>query len=40
MEERQGLVTVKGNPITLVGDSVEVGDRAPHLTFPPSSAKC
>ncbi len=29
MEERQGLVTMKGEPVTLVGDPVGVGDRAP-----------
>ena len=29
MEERQKLVTVKGNPVTLVGDPIEVGDHAP-----------
>jgi thiol peroxidase len=29
MKERTGLVTMKGNPLTLVGDEVKVGDRAP-----------
>jgi thiol peroxidase len=29
MGERRGLVTMKGNPVTLVGNEVRVGDRAP-----------
>ena len=29
MNERQGLVTFKGNPLTLVGNEVKVGDSAP-----------
>ena len=29
MSERSGVVTVMGNPVTLVGDEVKVGDRAP-----------
>jgi thioredoxin-dependent peroxiredoxin len=29
MQERDGLVTMKGNPITLVGSELEVGDKAP-----------
>jgi len=30
--ERQGAVTLKGNPLTLVGDEVKVGDKAPDFT--------
>lgn len=29
MTERKGIVTFKGNPLTLVGDEVKVGQRAP-----------
>ena len=29
MPERQGAVTMKGNPLTLLGNEVKVGDRAP-----------
>ena len=29
MQERAGLVTMKGNPITLMGPELKVGDRAP-----------
>ena len=29
MSERQGAVTMKGNPLTLVGNEVKVGDKAP-----------
>lgn len=32
MAERTGLVTFKGNPITLVGTPVNVGDKAPAFT--------
>ena len=30
--ERKDLVTFKGNPLTLVGDTVRVGDKAPAFT--------
>ncbi|MGA1862576.1 thiol peroxidase [Deferribacter thermophilus] len=30
--ERTGLITMKGNPITLVGNEVKVGDKAPDFT--------
>lgn len=30
--ERQGAVTLKGNPLTLVGPKLRVGDRAPEFT--------
>jgi thiol peroxidase len=29
MKERAGLITMRGNPLTLVGSEVRVGDRAP-----------
>lgn len=29
MKERSGIVTMKGNPLTLVGEELKVGDRAP-----------
>ncbi len=29
MQERKGLVTMKGNPLTLIGDEVKVGDVMP-----------
>ena len=29
MKERTGLVTMKGNPLTLVGNEVKVGEKAP-----------
>lgn len=29
MEERSGIVTMKGSPLTLVGDEIKVGDEAP-----------
>jgi len=29
MQERAGLVTMKGNPITLLGPELKVGDKAP-----------
>jgi thiol peroxidase len=32
MQERQGLVTIHGNPLTLVGNPVEEGDKAPDFT--------
>jgi len=32
MKERRGIVTMKGNPLTLVGRAVEVGDKAPDFT--------
>ncbi len=31
MEERKGAVTLKGNPLTLVGKEVKVGDKAPDV---------
>ena len=32
MQERTGLVTMKGNPVTLIGPELKVGDRAPDFT--------
>ena len=32
MKERQGLITMKGNPLTLMGNEVKVGERAPDFT--------
>ena len=32
MTERSGIVTFKGNPVTLLGNPVKVGDRAPDFT--------
>ncbi len=32
MTERPGLITMKGHPLTLVGQEVKVGDRAPDFT--------
>jgi thiol peroxidase len=32
MSEREGLVTLKGNPVTLEGEGVKVGDKAPAFT--------
>jgi thiol peroxidase len=32
MAEFEGLVTLKGNPVTLVGSEVNVGDKAPDVT--------
>lgn len=29
MQERQGIITFKGNPMTLLGPELKVGDRAP-----------
>lgn len=31
MQERDGLVTMKGNPITLIGTELKVGDKAPEF---------
>jgi len=30
---REGLITMKGNPLTLVGESLKVGDKAPDFTL-------
>jgi thiol peroxidase len=31
-EERKGIITFKGNPMTLLGPELKAGDRAPHFT--------
>jgi thiol peroxidase len=33
MEERKGAVTMRGNPLTLVGAELKVGDRAPDVVL-------
>ena len=33
MSERKGAVTMKGNPLTLVGNEVKVGQMAPDCTL-------
>ncbi len=32
MKERHGLITMKGNPLTLIGNEVKVGEKAPDFT--------
>lgn len=32
MKERKGIITMRGNPLTLVGNEVKVGDVAPDFT--------
>jgi thioredoxin-dependent peroxiredoxin len=32
MEERKGIITMKGNPLTLMGKGIKVGDPAPDFT--------
>lgn len=32
MDKRKGLVTMHGNPMTLVGKEIKVGDKAPNFT--------
>lgn len=31
MEERKGIITMKGNPLTLLGTALKVGDKAPDV---------
>ena len=33
MKERTGLITMKGNPLTLLGDEIKVGQAAPDCTL-------
>ena len=33
MKERAGLITMKGNPLTLLGDEIKVGQSAPDCTL-------
>jgi thiol peroxidase len=37
--ERKGIVTIKGNPLTLLGNELKVGDRAPEFTVLDSELK-
>ncbi|HMK35020.1 MAG TPA: thiol peroxidase [Desulfomonilaceae bacterium] len=39
MNERSGLVTMRGNPITLLGNTVTVGDEAPNFTVVDTALK-
>ncbi|MDO9350991.1 MAG: thiol peroxidase, partial [Deltaproteobacteria bacterium] len=32
MKERPGIVTMKGNPLTLIGNELKVGEMAPEFT--------
>lgn len=32
MTEREGMVTFAGNPVTLIGNAIKVGDKAPDFT--------
>ncbi|WP_320007147.1 thiol peroxidase [Maridesulfovibrio sp.] len=32
MKERTGIITFKGNPLTLLGNEIKVGDKAPEFT--------
>jgi len=33
MAERTGVITMKGNPLTLIGNEIKVGDQAPDVTL-------
>lgn len=33
MTEDTGMVTMGGNPVTLIGKGIKVGDKAPDFTF-------
>jgi thiol peroxidase len=39
MEERRGIVTMKGNPLTLFGPDLKAGDKAPQFTVLDSELK-
>jgi thiol peroxidase len=39
MGERTGLVTTKGKPVTLVGNEVKAGDRAPEFAVVDNALK-
>jgi thiol peroxidase len=32
MKERHGMITMMGNPLTLIGNEVKVGEKAPDFT--------
>ena len=38
-EERSAAVTLKGNPVTLVGHEIKVGDKAPDFRLDGSDGK-
>ena len=33
MSERPGIITMKGNPLSLTGQEIKVGDNAPDVTL-------
>ncbi len=33
MTERKGIITIHGNPLTLLGNELKVGDKAPNVTL-------
>ena len=37
--ERPGAVTLKGNPLTLIGPALQVGDKAPDFALPDQNGK-
>jgi thiol peroxidase len=37
--ERKNIVTIKGNPLTLIGRDIKVGDRAPQFVLPDKNLK-
>lgn len=39
MEKRKGIVTMKGNPVTLLGKEIKVGDKAPDFTVITTDSK-
>src|SRR5512135_909836 len=39
MEERRGVVTMKGNPLTVLGPDLKAGDKAPRFTVLDSELK-
>ena len=39
MKEEKGVITMKGNPLTLMGRSLKVGDRAPDFTVVDNNLK-
>lgn len=39
MDKRKGVVTMKGNPVTLLGKEIKVGDKAPDFTVITTDSK-
>ena len=39
MAKRQGIITMGGNPVTLVGEEIKVGDQAPKFTVTDNDLK-